>query len=219
MRPKFYSGSPFKRCTCAGGSESVAEAVAERDAGGCACLLDRSAGDARPSGRRYVFADERASGVDDPPSADEIRRAGQPTRAEWDSWSPEQRQRWAREYAARMGTLTARERQEFERRARDADYAFVTDIVREGFSTLRTYITESQETERQRIRAEAARRGGRLADDREAERSLLDGDGTADRGVSPQPSPAPAPAPTPKRSKGGSVALPAIATAALFFLR
>ena len=46
MRPKFTSGSPFKRCTCAGGSESVAEARAERDASGCGCLLDRAAVDA-----------------------------------------------------------------------------------------------------------------------------------------------------------------------------
>lgn len=219
-RPKFYSGSPFKRCTCAGGSESVAEAAAERDAGGCACLLDRSAGDVRLAGgrggRRFVFADERASGDgEDPPTPDEIRRAGQPTRAEWDSWSPDQRQAWARNWAAQQGALTARERVDIERRARDADYRFATDLVREGLGVVRDYIRESQETERERIRAGARRQGNAAADDRDAERSLLD-DG--DRGVTPTPTPAPAPTTTRGASKGSAV-IPAAVAAALFFLR
>lgn len=213
MRPKFTSGSPFKRCTCAGGSESVAEARAERDASGCGCLLDRAAGDVRlPGGRVFRFADERSSGdADDPPSADDIRRAGQPTRAEWDSWSPAQRQQWAREWTARQGALTASQRAEVERRARDADYRFVTGLVSEGFGALRDYIRESQETERERIRAGARRQGDAAAADRDAERSLLD-----DRGVTPTPTPAPAP---PPRAKSSSSALLPFAAAAMMLLR
>lgn len=214
MRPKFTSGSPFKRCTCAGASESVAEARAERDGAGCGCLLDRSAGDVRlPGGRTFRFADdERSSGdADDPPSADEVRRAGQPTRAEWDSWSPAQRQQWAREWTARQGSLTASQRAEVERRARDADYAFVTGLVREGFSTLRDYIRESQETRREEIRQGAQRQGSAAAADRDAERSLLD-----DRGVTPTPTPTPAPARTRKASSSAFVP---IAAAAMMLLR
>lgn len=199
-------------------SETIGEARAERDGecGPCSSLLDRSAGDVRPR-RSYRFADgERSSGVDDPPSDDEIRRAGQPTREEWDSWTPDRRQRWAREYAASRGTLTARERQEFERQARNADYAFVTGIVREGFSTLRTYITESQETERERIRASAQRQGNTRADDRDAEQSLLDDAPTGgDQGVTPPP---PAAAPVRRAKSSSSAAIPLVA-AALMFLR
>ena len=164
---------------------------------------------ALPGGRVFRFADERASGdADDPPSADEIRRATQPTRAEWDSWSPDQRQRWAREWAARQGTLSARERVEIERRARDADYAFATGLVREGLGVVRDYIRESQETERERIRAGARRQGNAVADDRDAERSLLD-----DRRVTPR-DPAPPP-PAPPRRKSSSALLPFAAAAAM----
>lgn len=211
MRPKFVSASPFKRCTCAGASESVAEARAERDGAGCGCLLDRSAGDVRlPGGRVFRFADERSSGdADDPPSADEVRRAGQPTRAEWDSWSPAQRQQWAREWTARQGSLTASQRAEVERRARDADYAFVTGLVREGFSTLRDYIRESQETRREEIRQGAQRQGNAAAADRDAERSLLD-----DRGVTP---PADTPPALPARKSSSSALLPLAAAAMMFF--
>lgn len=148
---------------------------------------------------RRSLGEERAAG-DTPPPAPPI-----PTEAEWTAMSQAQRDAWARSYGASRG-LTPAEQAAFAEREKTADYRLAIGITRETLSTIRTALSEENQTQQARLRANASIAGSRIAGEREASQAIL----SAGYGQGPPPGAMGGPMAAPAsggKSGGAAVAL------------
>ena len=215
------TGDPSKSggdCGCGcGGSKDDASASSSTGPRPCGCRgrgVERSAGRITPAGQPCAFNAARlANGrcpedrdeASDPITADDIARAGAPTREQWQSWSPDRRAEYARQWAADQ-RMSAAEQRAFAERARTADYTLIAGLVTSGVNVVRDLI-ESRSRERiAEIEANARVLVARYTGGVTGERGLLDQTYGSGGGASSSGS---------KKSSGTGLALGGLALALL----
>lgn len=174
-------------CGCGCGGSSASSSASSSAQKPCGCRgrglgVERSAGRITPAGQPCAFGAARLPNgrcpedrdeASDPITADDIARAGAPTREQWQSWSPDRRAEYARQWAADQ-RMSAAEQRAFAERARTADYTLIAGLVTSGVNVVRDLIEARSRERIAEIEANARTNVARYTGGVTGERGLLD---------------------------------------------